>query len=341
MTQPGGGRGRGSAFGLARRVGLRVLAVAGLAGAAWLLSGAAAHAAEPVPTAEATPTSVSVVGIVADLGEDLLGLENTQELLDQVLVPPTTPSTVDGNVTQRRTSRPAGQTTSQVATGTSRVAEPAAGQPPVGSSFGLDPREGVPTLARLVSTLVAPLGIVGGTTGAVDLLRPVIQLTEPVIAPLNRTIAAIRDVLRFAVTPVTAVLDVATRGGTGPVRGDEVVRSEPPVVSTADATAPVHHRAATRPGAVAEQVAALPLADQDGTPDVPAAPWPGDPLSGLLGHGTTGNPMSGSGSPHDSGSSALVPLTVAFGEVAFHPLSLTTVVGMARQLAENPTVSPD
>lgn len=341
MTQSGSERGRGSAFGVARRVGLRVLAVAGLAGAAWLLSGAAAHAAEPVPAADAAPTSVSVVGIVADLGDDLLGLESTQELLDQVLVPPAVTSTSDSTVEPRPTVRPERPTTSQVATGAPRVAEPAAGQPRVGSLFVLYPREGVPSLTRLVSSLVTPLGLAGGTAGAVDLLRPVVQLAEPVIAPLNRTIAALRDVLRFAVTPVTAVLDAATRRGTGPVRGDELVRSEPPVASTVDTTAPVNRRAATRPGAVAEHVAALPATDQAGTPDVPAAPWPGDPLSGLLGSGTTGNPISGSGSPHDSGSSALVPLTVSPGEVAFHPLSLTTVVGMARQLAENPTVSPD
>jgi hypothetical protein len=54
------------------RLGLRTLVVAGFAGAAWLLSSSAAHAAE-ASTTDSDGEGLSVVNLVGDLGNEVLG----------------------------------------------------------------------------------------------------------------------------------------------------------------------------------------------------------------------------------------------------------------------------
>ncbi len=317
------------------RWGLRALVIGGLAGAAWLLTGSAAQAADH----DATPGGL--------LGSSLIG------------------AVVDGNTAspvvdriRKVAARPLDRPVAPVEALTETLDE-------VTSSGTTDADSTLGAVDRVVREISGPLRLTGGPADS----RPL----APAAAPLTRTLRPVTDLLHD-VAPVTAhrpvpadvpVTDVATHRpapanapvvdeapqrpapATGPATGDKAqdpavdeaaVRPARDVAATrtvgvADTSASKRHSSATDRHAVAV-TAAAPDTVRDTRPggDGPA------PLQVHL--GASGISTSGSGAPTEGGSAAYLPAAVAGNTVA-HRLPNATDVEVRRHDAEAPTVSPD
>jgi hypothetical protein len=355
------------------RLGLRVLAVGGLAGAAWLLSAASAHAAEATLPAEDAPTDLSVVSLVAGPGRSTV-LSPLAETLDTTLgatdlvhvgrastvVLPSATAASSVPVTSQPATRPDGDrdSTARVAAGEpvgakAPAAQPHAARDRAGSSDG--------SLLGTVGGLTTPLGISGALAGPTGLLTPLTRAVDPVVAPLDRVLRPVTDALLTAAQPVTAALDSVTRAafggdpaaqraydlipGASPVPGAEArpVQTGPAAVLGARTVG--FTEASTDPFSGDRRYAGTELRstgspdERPGSGNLPDRHYPA-PLRAYLGGGA-GIPAGGLGSHAEGGAFAVVPSSVVQSTVAFHRLPVTTDVAVLRHVAEAPTVSPD
>jgi hypothetical protein len=306
------------------RWGLRVLVIGGLAGAAWLLTGAAAHAADRTdgPTGSLLPSVVGdggalpVSGLLTAAVQPLESLSPVHEhhVVATVLDAP-----------RRALTRSAD------ALGTTAYGHP-----------------GIPVDAAL-SSADQILGEVAGTTrltGGPAITHLLAHPTDPVAAPTPDDPGAVTDDPNAqgpdvdpAVPPaqdVPRAVPVATRAS-NPIHPvlrapDTAPRASVPAGHAKTASAPsAHHR---------HRVASATHAPAAATEEHPGGDGPAAPLQLHLG-GASGTPAGGSGTPTEGGAPAFLPAAIADSTMASHLLPIASDVEVPRQDAEAPTVSPD
>ncbi|MFI1992489.1 hypothetical protein [Actinoplanes sp. NPDC020271] len=302
---------------------LRALVVGGLAGAAWLLTGAAANAAEP----DAEPVNGSASGIVLDDA-----VEPATTRLNPSRVP------VAGELlkaaAQPLESEP--KPHRQVLT---MLFEPAA--EPVEDVLTDEPADDAEPTGDALPTVLAPLRTSSGNAddqeqpaAEGDADDPMAQapptdaaVTLPSTAELPERTALTGAAREAAVPEGTRTAQVpagdATDGAAPARRVRDHARSH--VHRHAPAARPVAPRTIQEPEEIRE--------------DVPG----GDgsvPVGTNLG-AVSGIPASGSGANTEGGSSAVLPAGNANGPVACHRCPVAPDVDARRHDAEAPTVSPD
>ena len=301
------------------RWSLRVLVVGGLAGAAWLLTGAAAHAADRVGE-----PSGSLLGTVvgSEATAPVSGLLNAAVQPLEAAHPAHHEHHVVADlleVPQRVLTRPV-ETLDEIAhghTGTpvdaalgdvdQVLGEAAAQARPTGGPAPAPPR-------------IATVALDATRTASPPAERP---RQEPAETPVAATSRGITPAFRAPVAVPPGSSDGAEK------------QRRPP------AGAPVKHvkagsaRAVHRQDAVSVATAEVPTVSE-GTPR-------GDtPADGQLHLGmVSGTPTTGSGTPTEGGSAAVLPAAIADGTMARHRLPIASDVEVRRYDAEAPTVSPD
>ena len=299
----------------ASRWALRVLVVGGLVGAAWLLTGAAAQAADrvgepegsllgPVVNGDAAAPVTGLLMAAAQPLETVPAHQHKHDVVADIL-----------EVPQRVLTRPVVTVREVVHGHSGTIVDAAAG--------------GVDLVLREV---VGPLRLTGGPaattqrfTAVADTVtrhaRPAAERPQqPAVAPVQ---AAPLDV---PVAPASRVrISKALRAPLAALRGGAAfghVKADP---------APSAHRHTT-----ALRAAAVPVTVREGTPG-------GDgPAPGQLHLGdVSGTPTSGSGTPTEGGSAAFLPAAIANSTMACQRLPIASDVEARRYDAEAPTVSPD
>ncbi|WP_127505199.1 hypothetical protein [Actinoplanes solisilvae] len=305
---------------VAMRWGLRVLVVGGLTGAAWLLTGTAAQAADRVDGPDGSLLG-SVVG--DDVTSPVIGLlKAAAQPLEN-----TRPAHHERNVVadildvpQRVLTRPAA-TIDDVA------------HDPTGTT--VDTLAGVDAVLGEVAVPLRPAGgpapdqrLTPARGKVVDSLPPAdaspqLAADEPAPLPQERKAPLSQERTERAPEPITKAPPAPA------VDHHTVVAVEHGKASSA---ASVHrHR-------TAYAVTAGPATErEDSTPggDAPAAP-----LRLHLGD-VSGAPTSGSGTPTEGGSTAFLPVAIANSTMARHVRLIAADVEARRHDAEAPTVSPD
>jgi hypothetical protein len=305
------------------RWGVRALVIGGLAGAAWLLTGTAAHAADHDPAAAgpsllgsvvagdiAQPTVTKVLQAAAQPLESDRPAHRHHDAVSLLSVP------------ARVLTRPAGGLTSTPgATGSS--------------------------VARVIRGITGPLRLTGG---------PAKSPLAPVTAPLVRTLRPVTGVLPHAVKPTAnaprpnvapaaqgvhthhPIVAPAAFGGI-PVSSAVQTGRAPSTIAMADLSSVRHAAAPARTVAHPHSASGTVAAPET----VRGTPYGGDgpaPLQVHLG-AVSGLSTGGSGGPTEGGSAAFLPAAVAASTMAFHRLALPTDVEVRRYDAGAPTVSPD
>ncbi len=340
------------------RWGLRTLVVGGIAGAAWLFSGAAAHAADHPATAEAPSSGLSVVSLVNGLGTGADERATSGAAATGIVRDGAQRLTgVAGAGTKAASDAPASQRTGP---NSDRPARQPAGVAGLTVSItDLVPASPAPHVTEqvltagngvegLVKVLAAPFRLTDGparTPGALGSL----PTTEPIVAGLR----PLTDLLQSAADPAAAAsapdADLsAVSFAPAPTSHSPAGKALSADGATAPPLAPAEFlRAGERATGGAsllalQRFAAAHLPDTltaatgaDGAPNRPE-PAP------MHGHGAVGGaPSAGSGAPSEGGSSATVPSSVVGDAEAGLRLPAATSVEVRRHDAEAPTVSPD
>jgi hypothetical protein len=319
------------------RWGLRALVIGGLAGAAWLLTGAAAHAADREPAPEGSLLGSSLIGSVVDGDAAAPAVNRVLKAAAQPLV--SDHSAQKHHVTSSVLATPVRVLTRPAAVLTETLDE--ATSTTTGKS---DATTALGAVDRIVQELTGPLRLTGGPADPRQL--------APVAAPLTRTLRPVTDLLQHAAvaapdkqsptsTPVRTTATRATTGaadtGTGPV---PAVPASGRTAGDRDTVVPT--------GSVSQRH--MPAADRHPTavtalaPDtVRENPPGGDGPANLRVHlgAVSGISTSASGAPTEGGSAAFLPAAVASSTMAVHRLRGATDVEVRRHDAEAPTVSPD
>lgn len=306
-----------------RRWALRAIVIGGLAGAAWLLTGSAAQAADRDP---ATETS-SLLGAVVNGGDAPV----VNRVLQAAAQPLDTarPATKNKNKKHRGVTsvldapvrvltRPVVDTVDKVTHGESDAA------PVLG------------TAGHVVRDLTGPSRL---TDGAAD---P--QQLAPAAAPLTRTPDPVSDTTQDDLPVAPEVAEpVAPRPVPAAAAGR--IADVVPVTTPAGARQLIvterhaPHRSSSVLNRMEDRAVVAAATDtlRDTTPgggDLPASPRVQfGALSGIS--------TSASGAPTEGGSAAFLPAAVASGVMASHQLLRATDVEVRRFDAEAPTVSPD
>jgi hypothetical protein len=291
------------------RWGLRALVIGGLAGAAWLLTGAAAHAADRDPA----PQGLPLLGSVVDS-------DTVHPAVTGLLHAVTRPLESDSAASAHRDpvstilAVPAQVVSGPATTLTTTLGEATRGT----STTGSDTATG--GVVRVVRDITGPLRLHDGS--GVSPLAPVSQ-------PLTTATRHHTGSLPQAVEPAgTAPRPVAA----------PVAHRATPVSTTATEFVPVAHATGhiTIRHAVAE--AAEPDTIRENQPGGNGpAPTPMQVHFGAI----SGISTSGSGAPTEGGSAAFLPAAGAAGPMALHRKPRATHVEVRRLIAEAPTVSPD
>lgn len=306
--------------GTGSRWALRALVIGGLAGTAWLLTGAAAHAADR----DATPGGLlgsSLIGAVVDGGT---GTETVSKVLHTATRPlETDRPTKHRDVTSTVLSTPARvlSAPAEVLTGT------------LDEATHRTDRDSAPrAVDRVVRELPDPLRLTGGPADSPQL--------APVAAPHTRDQHQATDKPQYA-APVTEPV----RDGAAATRTAEPVTTRTvPAIGFAGVR---DHEGTT--GSVGKRHSIVtdrhPAAVSAVAPDTVRDTTPGndgpEPLQVHLGALSSGISTSGSGAPAEGGSAAFLPAAVAGSSMADHRLITATDVEVRRHDAEAPTVSPD
>jgi hypothetical protein len=290
------------------RWGMRALVIGGLAGAAWLLTGAAAHAADRDPA----PDGQGLIGSVlhGDVAEPTVG---------RVLQAAAQPLESD-RAAHRHHRATVLDVPVQVLTR------------PVPTLTQHD--SGIDRVAREIS---GPLRLTGG---------PADSPLAPVTVPLTKALRPVAGVLPVSDmshvdTPATtAQRPIAAPAVDRPAAVNGNATELGPVVSTVSAQR--HHVSPdriTRIIAHRHAVVATVAGRETVRESTPGGDGPA-PLQGHLG-AISGISTTGSGAPTEGGSAAFLPAAVAASSMAFHRLPIATDVEVRRHDAEAPTVSPD
>jgi hypothetical protein len=322
------------------RWGLRALVVGGLAGAAWLLTGAAAHAADRDSAPELNPLGSSLIGAVVDGDTAPPAIDRVLQAADQPLEPHRPARTHD--VTSSVVTAPARVLAQPVRVVTETLDEVTR------VTRTNDATTALGAVDRVVREVSGPLRLTGGPADPRQL--------APVTAPLTRPLRPVTDLLQQHTAapsetdaePAPTTTAPATAGPRGPratgtaATGTDPASGVPAPGATAegDGVGPTGS-ARQRQTIVADRIpttatAAAPGTVRDHTPggDGPA------PLRGHLG-AVSGIPTSASGAPAEGGSMAVLPAAVADDATARCGLRDATDVEARRHTAEAPTVSPD
>lgn len=349
------GRSRGRGF----RLGLRVLVVGGLAGAAWLFSGAAASAAGN-PASAAPSAGLSVVSLVNGLGNEADGRDITDAAANGTVPhgvqrptgtavggPKVATAALHGSAAKGsgpHSDRPARQPAG-AAVLTDSITEPVPASPaPAVTDEILAATDGV---EGLVKVLAAPFRLTDGPARIQGLLAP-LPTTEPIVQGLR----PFTDLLRAAADPaiaqphadLSAVSFAPAAPSRLPVNQALSADGVPALPLASAAFVRDGQRAAGGASLLALQrfaAAHLPdaLSATTGVEDAPRSPDPA-PLRGHIG-AVSGAPSSSSGASWEGGSSATVPSSVVGSAVAGLRLPAAASVEVRRHDAEAPTVSPD
>ena len=311
------------------RWGLRVLVVGGLAGAAWLLTGSAAHAADRADGPDGSLLGSLVGGEASSPVTGLLQAA-VQPLEDVEPAHDHHATTGIADVPRRVLTRPA-DVFDEVTYGV--------------SGTGVD--DALSDVDQVLRDVAAPLRLTGGparvrqrptvvtdTVTATErpaLERPQLPAPEPVAAPSVDP----APVVAVSRPPITARPAPATDLRVAPVKRSKV---------TSGSSAHRHHRAAperkahAKPHRAAPAVSAEPATVQEESTlggDVPAAP-----VRLHLGE-VSGIPAGGSGTVMDGGNAAFLPAALVNSTMARHRPAMPSDVEVRRHDAEAPTVSPD
>ncbi|WP_412541107.1 hypothetical protein R8Z50_00295 [Longispora sp. K20-0274] len=285
---------------------LKALTIAGFAATAWLLSGSAAQAdpgvqAEALNVAPMTETVSTPLGASPDTAKDA-GLAPAKSQVKPILgIVPDLLST--GSEADRVTSG----TTNQVVTVLAQTTRA------VVSVVTETPAEtGDSSLLAPLATLTAPV---------TDIVRP---LTAPVARTVGLDLDKVTDDKPRLVTPAT--------NGQAPsplAASARAVRGGPPA-------APWERTLPEYGSTDRDLVAAVGDATSPVTPHPLPAPTPFGP-----GTGSTGSTGSLPGSQQDGGSFAPSPASVTHGAPVLGVLPVTSFIGISRDSAADPMVSPD
>jgi hypothetical protein len=316
------------------RWGLRVLVVGGLAGAAWLLTGAAAHAADRTdgPTGSLLGSVVGddgatgVTGLLTAAAQPLESIspvhqhvrsnQHHQSVVDTVL---DLPVRVLSHPSRRNDEASRGSTVDTTLEAVDHVLGEVAGP------LRLD--GGPATTRQALAPVTAP--------AISDLLPDAETPPSPASKPVRQDDRVATPAAASAATPeIPRIASVAT-----------VVSDPIPPVLAAPAVAPRasvpprHVRTVSVPSAHHRKAA--PAAHAPAAEENPGGDGPAVPLQLHLGD-VSGTPTtSGSGTPTEGGAPAFLPAAIADSTMASHPLPIAPDVEVRRHDAEAPTVSPD
>ena len=333
----------------ARRTGLRwsvrVLVVGGLAGAAWLLTGSAAHAADradgpdgsllgSLVGGEATAPITGLLQAAVQPLEDAEPAAHQHRAADDILDVP------------RRVLTRTSDTFDEVMRGVDRdtvdvldvdrvLRDVAAPHRLTGGSARVHPRLTVVT-DTYTDTGTETEQPAAEQPAAERPQQPVVErpqqpADEPVAAPSSDpapVMAASRTLI--PAFPVSA-----------PVAGPRAVAQVKHGKATSGSSAHRHHRALPQRkthATVHHAVRAEPATVQEDS--TPGGDGPAAPLRLHLGD-VSGTPTSASGTATDGGCAAFLPAAIANSTMACHRLALASDVEARRHDAEAPTVSPD
>jgi hypothetical protein len=297
------------------RWGLRVLVVGGLAGAAWLLTGAAAHAADRQPA----PTGPGLLGSVLhgapEAGASEAGSAGAP-IVGHVLQAAVQPLESERPAFRHHRSASILDVPVRVLT-----------RPVDALGQESDATTALGGVGRVVREIAGPLRLTGG---------PADSPLGPVTAPFTRTLRPVTDMLPHAAMPAAGPVQ-------RPVAAPVVDR--PRVVShgAVPATHPAAPAARVARTAVRPHLAVAPAAPVVAPETVRNSTPGGDGPAPLQGHpgAISGISTTGSGAPTEGGSAAFLPAAVAASSMAYHRLRIATDVEVPRHDAEAPTVSPD
>jgi hypothetical protein len=315
------------------RWGLRALVVGGLAGAAWLLTGAAAQAADHDPTVGGSALGSSLTGVALPGG-------TTEPAVAGILQAATQP--LDSDQPTLRNHRPA----SALDLPAPALAEPMATTAgPIGEAAqqervtDVDPAVGdvadsaVGEVEQVVPEITGILRLTGGTVDSR------LAGTAPVTASLVPGAHGVRTV-RPVIAPLpTAVAVAATVGRTEAPKAPKASQAVAPAVGAAAGSVSRHHPVVTdratgnRRPSVRRAVVPETIRKASGG----ERPLPLQVRLGVVG----GLATSGSPTPTDGASAAFLPAAVAASTVAFHRMPVPADAEIRRYDAEAPTVSPD
>jgi hypothetical protein len=302
------------------RWGLRTLVIGGLAGAAWLLTGAAAHAADRTPAPDGPGFLGSVVS--GDIA--------AQPTVGRILQAAAQPLEIDRvahrhhrtpvlDVPIRVLYRPATTVTHQHRQHT-------------GSTAVLD------GVDRAIREITGPLRLTGG---------PADSSPEPVTVPFTRTMHPVVDALPQAVNlpPAEVPVMTAQRPITTPVvNRPRAVHGKAAELSPVTSAVSASRRHAAPARSTRKTVHRHAVLDTVPGPETARESTPGGddpaPLQGHLG-GISGISTTGSGAQTEAGSPAFIPAAIVASSMAFHRLPIVTGVEPRPHDAEAPTVSPD
>ena len=324
----------------ARRTGLRwsvrVLVVGGLAGAAWLLTGSAAHAADradgpdgsllgSLVGGEATAPITGLLQAAVQPLEDAEPASHRHHAADDIL-----------DVPQRVLTRST-DTFDEVLRGVDRATVDVLDVDRVLRDVAAPRRlTGGPARVHPRLTVVTDTGAHTGAHTGTETEQPAAErpqqpADEPVAAPSSDpapVVAASRTLI--PAFPVAA-----------PVTGPRAVAQAKHGKATSGSSAHRHHRALPQRkthATVHHAVRAEPATVQEDS--TPGGDGPAAPLRLHLGD-VSGTPTSASGTATDGGCAAFLPAAIANSTMACHRLALAPDVEARRHDAKAPTVSPD
>jgi hypothetical protein len=299
------------------RWALRVLVVGGLAGAAWLLTGAAAQAADRAD-GPAGPMLGSIVDSAVSNGStiDRLVGSDTTAPVHGVLKAATRPLEAATSVRTHHVANDVLDVPRRVLTRqlVDDVVRDPSGTPANATTGEVD---------DLLADVAGPVRLTGGP--ADDQQEPAAATISPVTTVPQQVVGETRAEVRPsepAVTPVPNPVAQAHR-----------------VVTAVHDDAPSARPSAPHRTAAAHAVTARP--EQASTEYTPGGDGPAAPLRLHLGD-VSGTPVTGSGTTRtDGGSAAFLPAAIASSTMACHRLPIACEVEVRRHDAETPTASPD
>ena len=312
------------------RWALRALVIGGLAGAAWLLTGTAANAADRDPAPGGLLGS-SLIGAVVDSGSDT-------STVSKVLHTATRPLETDRPAKHR-------DVTSAVLSAPERVlsapVKALTGTLDEATHHRSDRDSALGAVDQVVRELPDPLRLTGGPAAS--------QQLAPVAAPHTRDLHPLADRPQHAVTTTELQLPPAPEPVAGDAAATRTADSGPALPVPVTGLNPGNRDHTPTTGSVGKRHSIVtdrhPAAITAATPDTARDTTPGsdgpEPLQVHLGALSSGISTSGSGAPSEGGSAAFLPTAVASSSMAHHRLFTATDVEVRRHDAEAPTVSPD
>ncbi|XVU25517.1 hypothetical protein ACQPZJ_00150 [Actinoplanes sp. CA-054009] len=296
------------------RWGLRVLVVGGLAGAAWLLTGAAAHAADRVDGPDGSllgsvigaDTTAPVTGLLKAAVQPLEAERSDHErhVVTDIL-----------DVPRRVLSHPA-ETVDEVTDDSTETPVDAA----------------VSDVDQVLSDVTGTIRLIGGPETPQRLAAVTDAVTETESPADDRPAPSAEERERPVDTGTASPVTTTLRA---PVAGHHAVV---PVKHGKVASTPAAHR--RHHHARAAQAAKVVTPETAGEESTPGGDEPAAPLRLRLGD-VSGTPTSGSGTPTEGGSAAFLPAAIASSTMASHLAAIASDVEARQHDAEAPTVSPD